>query len=98
NLDAFLVESTARVGRNTWMTRIEQVEKDELFPPGDPRAGTVYETEKLSLGYAIDVWPRPPVSFALGGLGSFSRLPDGLDPVYGKNPFSGMVFVRAVLR
>jgi len=98
DLDALLVESTARVGRSTWMTRFEQVEKDELFPPGDPRAATVYESEKLSLGYAFDVWPRPPVSFALGGLGSISRLPDELDPVYGKNPISGMVFVRAVLR
>jgi hypothetical protein len=99
NLDAFLVESTTRVReRHTWLMRIEQVEKDELFPPGDPRAGTVYDVEKLSGGYAYDVWPRGPVAFALGGLASISRLPDELDPVYGKNPISGMVFLRAVLR
>jgi hypothetical protein len=98
NLDAFLMETTAKGGRTTWMMRIEQVDKDELFPPGDPRAGTVYEVEKLSGGLAIDVWPRGPVAFAIGGLASLSRLPDELDVVYGKNPISGMAFVRAVLR
>ena len=54
--------------------------------------------EKLSGGYALDVWTRGPVRFALGGLVSVSRLPDELDPVYGKNPISGMVYVRAVLQ
>ena len=98
NLEAFLLESTARVGRSTWMTRVEQVEKDNLLPPGDPRAGKIYDVDKLSAGYAFDVWPRHPVSFAVGGFASISRTPDELDPVYGKNPVSGMVFVRAVLR
>jgi hypothetical protein len=98
NLDAFLMETTARSGRSTWLMRVEQVDKDELFPPGDPRAGTVYEVEKLSGGLAIDVWPRGPVAFAIGGLASLSRLPDELDVVYGKNPISGMAFLRAVLR
>ena len=65
---------------------------------GDPRAGTVYEVEKLSGGLTVDVWPRGPVAFAIGGLASLSRLPDELDVVYGKNPISGMVFLRAVLR
>jgi len=42
--------------------------------------------------------PRHPVSVALGGLASLSRVPEELDSVYGKNPISGMVFLRAALR
>jgi hypothetical protein len=99
NLDAFLIETTTRIReRHTWLGRIEQVEKDDLFPAPDPRAGKVYKVGKLSTGYAYDVWPRPPVSFALGALGSISRLPDELDPVYNKNPLAWMIYVRAVLR
>jgi hypothetical protein len=98
NLDAFLIETTAKTRRTTWMMRIEQVEKDELYAKPDPRAGTVYQVEKLSGGLAFDVWPRGPVAFSIGGLASLSRLPDELDADYGKNPISGMVFLRAVLR
>jgi hypothetical protein len=97
-LDAFLIETTTSAGRGTWLVRIEQVEKDELFAAPDPRATTVYSVEKLSGGVAFDVWPRHPVSVALGGLASLSRVPDELDSVYGKNPISGMVFLRAALR
>ena len=96
--DAFLIETTAKTQRTTWMMRIEQVEKDELYAKPDPRAGTVYQVEKLSGGLAFEVWPRGPVAFSIGGLASLSRLPDELDADYGKNPISGMVFLRAMLR
>jgi hypothetical protein len=98
-LNAYLLESTAKTGRSTWMTRIESVEKDHLFPSSDPRAATVYKVGKLSLGYTFDAWTRGPVRVAIGGLGSLSKVPGDLNSVYGgKNPLGGMVFVRAVLQ
>ena len=98
-LDAFLVETTARMlERHTWMMRVEQVEKDDLFPPGHARAGKTYQVEKLSGGYAIDVLPRGRVGVSLGGLVSLTRLPDALDGDYGRNPVGGMIYVRVALR
>jgi hypothetical protein len=98
-LNAYLLESTAKIGRSTWMTRIESVEKDHLFAPPDPRAATVYQVGKLSLGYGFDAWTRGPVRVVIGGLGSLSKVPGDLYSVYGgKNPLGGMVFVRAALQ
>jgi hypothetical protein len=97
-LDAVLIETATRAGRALLLVRVEQVEKDDLFIAPDPRAGLTYDVEKLSGGFAYDVWARSPVSFAVGALASLSRLPDELDPVYGKNPISGMFYLRATLK
>ncbi|HEY2954797.1 MAG TPA: hypothetical protein VGK89_06075 [Candidatus Eisenbacteria bacterium] len=99
-LDAFLFESTQRLrDRHTWMTRLEQAEKDELFPPADPRAAEVFTVEKLSVGYRYDAWgPRGPLAVGIGALASLARVPGALEGVYDKHPFAGMVFVSAALR
>jgi hypothetical protein len=98
-MDAFLLETTTSLrGRHTLMMRIEQTEKDDLYPPGHARAGQVFQVEKLSGGYRFDLWPRGPVAIGLGGLATLSRVPQELETDYGGRPFGGMLYVRAALR
>ncbi len=97
-LDAFLLEGALARERHTWLGRIERVEKDELFPPTDPRSEEVFIVSKLSGGYAYDLWRNPRLSGGLGALGTVALLPSGLTEVYGDMPFSGSVFLRAAFR
>ncbi len=62
---------------------------------GEPLAGRIFTTNKLSAGYIYDLLQRNGMRFGLGGVGSVAVLPSALDPAYGKSPFSWMVFLRA---
>ena len=98
-LDAFLFETCTRTGpRSTWMARIERVEKDDLFSGAHPRAGQTFKVGKISVGYRYDLNPKGPVTLGIGGLATVSRLPGAIENDYGKNPISGLAFVRAALR
>jgi hypothetical protein len=95
--DAFLVESTLRTGRHTFFARGERVAKDELFAE-EPLGHAVFDVAKLSLGYLHDVFVHGHAAFGLGGLVSFVALPADLEPSYGGEPVSFMLFVRAGIR
>ena len=97
-LDAFLLES-ALVYRDahTLFIRGERVDKDELFPTGDPQEGQIFTVNKLSLGYIYDFTKVHHIAFGIGGLGSAYYLPGNLRAAYGNTPLSFMVFVRAKL-
>lgn len=96
--DAFLLESAIRLyEQHTLFARAEHVEKDELFETPDPLAGQTFNVDKLSVGYVYDIPITEHVSFGLGGLGSAYRFPDRLDPAYGDDPLSYMIFARLKL-
>ena len=94
--DAFLAESAAQLGRWTAFVRGERVGKDELFgdeEQGDPLAGRVFTVGRLSLGGYRSV-PLGKVAIDLGGLVSQYDLPRAIQPRYGGDPTSVMLFTR----
>ncbi len=97
-LDAWLGESALTRGSDTVFGRFENADKDELFAPSDPRAGTIRNVSKLSLGYYRTFSLRAPLALDLGGLVSRYGLPHALNAVYGSDPTSFMLFVRVKLR
>ena len=91
--DAFLLDSAIQLGRWTMFGRAENVDKDELFGDGDPLGGRVFNVSKLSLG-GFHSLPVGQLAFDLGGLVSRYALPDAIEPAYGANPTSFMLFAR----
>jgi hypothetical protein len=94
--DAWLLESALQWNRWTVFGRLENVDKDELFGDAhgsDPLAGRVFNVTKASLGgyrtFALGRW-----AWDFGGLLSSYALPTAIQPVYGSNPYSYMVFAR----
>lgn len=97
-LHGFLLESACVLRKtHTFFGRAETVEKDELFPEGDPLHGTGFQVTKLSLGYIYDFpeWNR--MRWGIGGLGSVHFLPDDLEETYDDTPASFMLFARVKL-
>jgi hypothetical protein len=98
SLDGFLLESLVNFqDTHTVFGRAERVNKDDLFPPEDPREGQEFTVNKISLGYIYDFPRWKHVKFGLGGLGGVHILPGGLASTYGETPLSFMLFVRAKL-
>ena len=84
--------------RHTLFARAERVEKDELFPEGDPREGDAFDVGELSGGYRFDFLRTRHVTAGLGFLGTVSFVPRKIRDAYGDNPTSGMVFTHITLR
>lgn len=98
-LDAVTLESAVQIQqRHTFMARLERVEKDELFPPGDPRDGIPYNVGEVSAGYRFDFWRRGHAAVGIGALGTMSFVPDEIRDAYGNHPTSGMIFGHIELR
>ncbi len=97
-LDAVLLESSATFGPHTVFGRAEQADKDELFEAPDPLAGRSFRVGKLSLGYAYAIPASTHFVIDLGGLFSLYDLPFALEPAYGRDPRSFMLFTRVRLR
>jgi hypothetical protein len=97
-LPGWLLESTlVAYDKHTFFGRLEQVQNDELFQPGDPLAGEKFRIRKLSLGYIHDFARTGPVSWGLGGLVGIADAPSRLDAAYGKHPTSAMLFLQGRL-
>jgi hypothetical protein len=97
--NAVLLESALSFKENhTVFGRAEWVEKDELFDDADPLAGEQFDVGKLSLGYVYDIPISEHVKIGIGGLGSVYALPSDLDDAYGRDPVSGMAFVRIKIK
>jgi hypothetical protein len=95
--NALLLESALRLSRShTFFARAERMDKNELFPDGDPRAEEDFRVGKLSVGYIYDLPREGHLRIGVGGLVSRYRLPGALAPVYG-DPTSFMLFLRAKL-
>ena len=93
NLNSYLLESTLNFrARNYVFSRLELVDKDELFPnnPLHPN----YRIGAYTFGGARDLVHNPSWQLALGSDLSFYSKPSALDVTYGKNPVSFQVFLR----
>ncbi len=97
-LNAYLLESAIGWYAHTVFARAENAEKNELFLPGDPLHGRIFDVSKFSLGYVYDIPVGEHFSLGLGALGSLYDLPGALRPAYGSSPSSYMVFTRVKLK
>lgn len=98
-LDAVAAEAAAQLHeKHTVFARAERVEKNELFPEGDPRDGVTYDVGEVSVGYRFDFWRARHATTGLGFLGTLSLVPEEIQDAYGDDPTSGMVFLHIELR
>jgi hypothetical protein len=91
--NSYLLESTLNfLTRNYAYTRLELVDKDELFP--DALTHPAYRIGAYTLGGVRDLVHSAHWQVGLGGDVTFYSKPAVLDPIYGNNPLSFHVFVR----
>jgi hypothetical protein len=93
NQNSYLMESTLNFRqRNYAYTRLELVDKDELFPewPTHPS----YRIGAYTFGGVRDLVHNQRWQLGLGGDVTFYTKPAVLDPIYGQNPVSIHVFLR----
>lgn len=96
--DGYLLESALHVRDDTTVFgRFERVDNDELFQSNEALHGQVFAVRKLSVGFVHDFFSAGDVKFGAGALVSRYWKPTALDSVYGSNPSSYMLFVRAKL-
>jgi hypothetical protein len=95
---AYLLESAWRMPRDTTVfARAERVEKDELFSDGSPLEGQVFPVRKLGLGAVHDFRTRGG-KVGVGLVYNMHFIPNTLDPIYGDDPDSWLVFARWILQ
>jgi hypothetical protein len=82
---------------HTIFARAEQVRNSELFLEGEPLHGQEFRVRKFSVGYIHDFARSGPVKWGIGALVGFARAPSQLDPYYGSNPRSYMLFLQGRL-
>jgi hypothetical protein len=93
NLNSYLLESTLSFKvRNYAFSRIELVDKDELFP--DNPSHPDFCVAAYTLGGARDVIRNRFWRLALGADVTFYSKPPSLNDAYGENPVSFQVFLR----
>ncbi len=95
--NAYLLESAIGWYAHTVFARIEDAQKNELFPESNPLHGRMFGVAKFSLGYVYDIPIQEHLSLGLGAVGSLYTLPSALAPAYGTDPSSYMLFVRVKL-
>jgi hypothetical protein len=94
--DGVLAEAAAAIAeRHTVFTRVERVEKDELFIAPDPRAGEAFTVGELTAGYRWDAVRRGALALGVGLAGTLTFVPHELRDAYGERPASALIFVRA---
>jgi hypothetical protein len=97
-LNAWLVEANWNLtDRHSLFGRAELVENDELLGHDDPRHGTVYTVGRATLGYAYRVPLGGALRLALGGSASIHRVPEALQPDYGRTPLAFTLFAKLSL-
>jgi hypothetical protein len=92
-LNSYLLESTLNfLARNYAYTRLELVDKDELFPEAATHPS--YRIGAYTFGGVRDFVRNQHWQVGLGGDITFYSKPAVLDPIYGNNPVSFHVFIR----
>jgi hypothetical protein len=92
-LNSYLLESTVNFKRNNYAyTRLELVDKDELFP--DAPVHPAYRIGGYTFGGVRDLWQNHAWQFGLGADITVYSKPAVLDTAYGANPVSLRVFLR----
>ena len=93
NLNSYLLESTLNFkARNYAFSRVELVDKDELFP--DDPSHPSFRVGAYTVGGARDLVQTRLWQLALGADATFYSKPSALNATYGNNPVSFQVFVR----
>jgi hypothetical protein len=93
NLNSYLLESTVNFKRRNYAyTRLELVDKDELFP--EAAVHPAYRIGGYTFGGVRDLLQGHVGQLGLGADVSFYSKPSTLDLSYGKNPVSFRVFLR----
>lgn len=93
NLNSYLVETTLNFkSRNYAFSRIELVDKDELFPNNPSQPG--FRIGAYTFGGAHDLIQANLWQLAMGADLTFYSKPRALDPIYGQNPVSFQIFLR----
>jgi hypothetical protein len=93
NLNSYLLETTSNFKlRNYAFSRMELVDKDELFP-NNPLLPS-YRIGEYTFGAARDLIQKPLWQLALGADLTFYSKPSSLDAFYGKDPISFQIFLR----
>ena len=88
--DAWNLEGTRHRGPDTWFSRLELVDKDELV---DVPAGT-YQIAKWSIGYIRTLQTTDGNDIGIGATLGLYSVPASLRPHFGRNPVSLGVFLR----
>lgn len=93
NLNSYLLESTVNFrAKNYVFSRLELVDKDELFP--DNPLHPNYRIGAYTFGGARDLVHNPSWQLALGADFTFYSKPSVLDATYGNEPVSFQIFLR----
>jgi hypothetical protein len=93
NLNSYLLESTLNFReRNYLFTRLELVDKDELFP--ESAIQPTYRIGAYTLGGDRDLIANRAWQLALGADVSVYSKPSALDASYGSHPVSFQIFLR----
>ena len=91
--NSYLLESTLRfLARDYAYTRLELVDKDELFPQAATHPA--YRIGAYTFGGVRDLVHNERWQIGLGGDVTFYSKPAVLNPIYGDNPLSFHVFLR----
>ena len=93
NLNSFLLESTVNFQRRNYAyTRLELVDKDELFP--EAAVHPAYRIGAYTFGGVRDLFEHPIGQIGLGADVTFYSKPAALDSAYGASPVSFRAFLR----
>jgi len=93
NLNSYLLESTVNFRkRNYAFSRLELVDKDELFP--EAPVHPAYRIGAYTFGGVRDVLQNRVGNVGVGADVTFYSKPGVLDESYGKHPVSFQIFVR----
>jgi hypothetical protein len=93
NLNGYLLESTLNfLNRNYAFTRIELVDKDELFPQASTHPA--YRIGAYTFGGVRDVVQNRAWQMGLGADVTWYSKPSVLDTAYGVHPVSFQIFLR----
>ena len=93
NLNSYLLESTVNFKRSNYAyTRLELVDKDELFPQAPVHPA--YRIGAYTFGGVRDLVQSHSWQLGLGADITFNTKPAVLDPTYGTNPVSFRIFLR----
>src|SRR5271167_3223051 len=91
--EQYLLESTVNFRqRNYAFSRLELVDKDELFP--EAPVHPVYRIGAYTFGGERDLVHNRPWQLGLGADVTFYSKPSALDATYGSHPVSFQIFLR----
>lgn len=92
--NSYLLESTVNfMRRNYGYTRLELVDKDELFPAAPPPHET-FRIAAYTFGAVRDLVQNAKVQIGLGADVTFYSKPAALEPIYGDQPAGIRLFLR----